>query len=192
VGAEQKVATLAAWLMLAGRPTTARVRQRKPAAAARVVLVLAVAAIASLPGCALLEKVDKVSKIPGLEQAQVTEGLKGPHEPIGQGGPASPLQASPSDIDFGEKHVSSETHKTVVISSPFDFAVTVVHVTVQGCGFALAGQIDDRPVIPPHGQLALTVAFHPAAKQACSGLLLLEIDSAGGRFTRVGLKGQGI
>ena len=190
--AERKAAALAAWLVLAGRPATAHARKRKPGAAARVVLALAVGAIASLPACALLEKVDKVSKIPGLEEAQVTEGLKGPHEPLGQGGPASPLQASPSDLDFGQKHVASESHETVVISSPFDFPVTLVRVTVQGCGFALAGQIVDRPVIAPHGQLVLTVSFHPAAKQACSGLLLLEIDSAGGRFTRVPLKGRGI
>jgi hypothetical protein len=40
--------------------------------------------------------------------------------------------------------------------------------------------------------LAVTVVFRPAERLTCAGLLLLEIDSAGGRFMEVPLKGQGV
>ena len=42
------------------------------------------------------------------------------------------------------------------------------------------------------GHLSLTVTFQPVRRGACTGRLLVEIDSAGGRFTEVVLKGRGI
>ena len=54
------------------------------------------------------------------------------------------------------------------------------------------GRVADHPVIPAQGQLALTIVFRPEQGRACSGHLLVEIDSAGGRFTRVPLNGRGV
>jgi hypothetical protein len=158
----------------------------------RLVAWLVAVAALTAPACAFLDKVDKVSKIPGLEEAQLKEALKKPPGRMGQDEPSSPLQTTPSILDFGRAFVGSESQKTVVIFNPLDFPVTVIHVIVQGCGFALSGPPSNRPIIPPHGQLVLTVGFQPVARRACSGFLLLEIDSAGGRFTRVALTGRGI
>jgi len=87
--------------------------------------------------------------------------------------------------------VASQSRQTVVISNPADFPVTVVRVLVQGSGFALVSPIRAPSVIPAHGELAITLAS-PHLEGASSGDLLLEIDSAVGRFTRVGLKGRGV
>jgi len=151
---------------------------------------LVVVAIASVSACTALDKIGKASE--KLEEGRVQESLATKtSEPTGQTGPASALKAVPLVVDFGRVPVSSESRQTVVISNPSAFAVSVVQTTVQGCGFLLSG-VADRPLIPAQGQLALTIVFHPAQRRACSGLLLLEIDSAGGRFTRVPLKGLGI
>ena len=146
-------------------------------------------AFASASACATLDKIGKASE--KLEEGRLQESLsKKSSEPTGQTA-VSALKAVPSGVDFGEVPVSSESHQTVVISNPFAFAVSVVQTTVQGCGFLLSA-VAGRPLIPAQGQLALTIVFHPAQRRACSGLLLLEIDSAGGRFTRVPLKGRGV
>jgi ASPM-SPD-2-Hydin domain-containing protein len=154
--------------------------------------LVAAVTITSAPACAFLDKVEKVSKTPGLEEAQLTESLKTTGGPLGQDGVLSPLQATPSVVDFGRVPVASERQKALTVFNPSGFAVTVIRVTVQGCGFALSGQAGDRATIPAQGQLALTVAFQPATRRACSGFLLLEIDSAGGRLTRVPLTGRGV
>ena len=82
------------------------------------------------------------------------------------------------------------TRSVVVIANPLDFAVSVARVTVEGCGFSLAEQLDQH-IIPAHGDLVLTLAFQPVVTGACAGELLLEIDSANGRFTPVALNGRG-
>ena len=152
---------------------------------------VAVVAIASASACATLDKIGKASE--KLEEGRLQESLsKKSSEPTGQTGPVSALKAVPSASTSGRNlYPSSENHQTVVISNPFAFAVSFVQTTVQGCGFLLSS-VAGRPLIPAQGQLALTIVFHPAQRRACSGLLLLEIDSAGGRFTRVPLKGRGV
>lgn len=150
-----------------------------------------VAAFALAPACAFLDTVDKVSKIPGLEEAQVVEPLKKGPAPPAHDGRVSALEATPPFLEFGPVPVGSESRKTVVISNPAGFAITILRTTVEGCGFQQAGALVDRPVIPAGGQLTFIVAFHPAQRGACSGLLFLEIDSAGGRMTRVQLHGSG-
>jgi hypothetical protein len=144
-------------------------------------------------GCALLERVDKVSKTPGLQEAQVLESLKKKAgTPVNMSGPSSPLQASPSELDFGRVPLPSERHATIVITNPAAFPLTVVQVVVEGDGFAVSSHPGDRYVIPAHGQLALTVAFKPTAPRAYSARrLLLVVDSAGGRLSRVRLTGRG-
>ena len=148
--------------------------------------------IAFGPACRLVNGIDKVSKIPGLEEAQLREGLEKSRGRAGGHGSASALQATPSIVDFGGAPVGSQQQQTLTITNPSTFPVTVLRVSVEGSGFALSGQAGTRVVVKPHEQLAMTVTFQPAAPGACSGHLLLEIDSAGGRFTRVELRGRGI
>ena len=150
-----------------------------------------VAAIATAPACALLEKIDKLSKTPGLEEARLTESLKkrpasSPREP------SSPLLATPAAVDFGQVRVAFDNQQAVAFSNPFDFAVTIIRTTVEGCGFVLADGAGDRHIVAARGLVTVTVVFRPAERRQCSGLLLLEIDSAGGRFTRVPLTGKGV
>jgi hypothetical protein len=143
-------------------------------------------------GCALLDLADKVSKTPGLQEAQLRESLKNSAgTPLDTSGPSSPLQASPSEFDFGGVPLASERHETILIANPAGFSLTVVQVVVQGDGFAVSSLPGDRHDIPGHGQLALTVAFRPTTRRAYSALLLLVVDSAGGRLTRVRLTGRG-
>lgn len=174
-------------LNLAGEPIAHRTSRNQTR---RAVSWLVAAVMIGASGCAFLEKTSK--KINDLEETQMQEGLK--RKPGGAGQPSqlSSLRATPSALDFGQVPVASERHEAVVISNPSRFAVTVVHVTVQGCGFAVSSKSGDRPVIPQQGQLTLTLTFQPAAPGACQGLLLIEIDSAGGRFTRVVLTGRGV
>ena len=157
----------------------------------RVTWLVAIAIITSQPACAFLDKVDKVSKVPGLEEAQLHNGLKKPPTGTVHTGPWSHLQAIPSVIEFGRIPIASKTQQTVVISNPADFPVTVIHVSVQGCDFGTSGDASDIS-IPARGTLAFTVTFQPAQRRACSGFLRLEIDSAGRRFTRVPITGRGI
>jgi len=139
--------------------------------------------------CALLEFTDKIEK-QGLEQARL-ENLKKQKQPRSHSDSASPLQANPSAIAFGSVVVGSESRQTVVISNPAEFSITVVRVVVQGSEFAIISPLKDRLVIPAHDELTFVLAFHPAVQGPCSGELLLEIDSAVGRFTRVKLEGRG-
>ena len=143
------------------------------------------------PACALAEGIDKVSKIPGLEEAQARQGFeKTPARWTRDG--LSVLQASPPSLDFGRVPLYSQHPQTVTISNPSVFAVTVVRMSVEGCGFALSRQAPDRPIIAPQEHLSLSVIFQPVARRACTGRLLVEIDSAGGRWTEVVLKGRGV
>lgn len=88
--------------------------------------------------------------------------------------------------------MGSKSTQTVTILNPFGFAVTVIRVTVEGCDFAMSGAAVDRVAIPAQGQLILAVMFEPTQHWTCSGILLLEFDSASRRFKRVPLKGRGI
>jgi len=80
----------------------------------------------------------------------------------------------------------------VVISNPAEFSVTLVRVVVRGSGFAIVSPHEDRLAIPAHGELTFTLTFHPVVQGTSSGDLLLEIDSAVSRFTRVMLNGRGL
>ena len=152
-----------------------------------------VASLTTVSTCAVMDKVDKWTDAPSIEEAQLKESLKQKNPGrMGSTGPWSPLKATPSVVDFGQVFVASGIQQTVSIFNPLNFPLTVIHVTVQGCGFALSGPPSDRSIISPQGQLVHTVGFQPVARQACSGFLVLEIDSAGPRFTRVALTGHGI
>ena len=155
-----------------------------------LVWCVAVATVLSVPACAFLDKASDV--ITKVEEAQRAEEARKPRRPTGQKEPLPPLRATPPIVDFGRVPVASDHQMEVVISNPFAFAVTVVHTTIRGCGFGLANGTGDRHIVAAQGQLAVTVTFRPEARQACSGLLLFEIDSAGGRFREVPLKGEGV
>ena len=127
----------------------------------------------------------------GLEEVQLhnlKRKIPGRSRPTGR---LSPLQADPPALDFGQVPVASATRRVVVIANPLAFSVSVVRVTVEGCGFSLVDPLDHH-IIPAHGDLMLTLAFQPVVTGACTGELLLEIDSASGRFTPVPLTGRGV
>ena len=160
----------------------------KPACVMRWAVVVSVAV---LPACATLDKIDKATNPPGSEAARMTERLKKRSEPVSTGTSSSLLRAIPPVVDFGNIQVASDNQQQVKIFNPHEFAVTVVHVTVQGCGFALLAGGDQRHEVAARSELILGVIFRPVERRACSGALLLEIDSAAGRHTRVPLLGTG-
>ena len=145
-------------------------------------------------GCALLNGIDKVSKTPGLEEAlerqanQKRPGKFGEREPV-----LSNLRATPQIVDFGAMSIGQEGAKTVTVFNPSDFTSTVVAVTVQGTGFAMASPQLRTPLTSLRmGGVSLAVRFQPANRKRSAGLLVLLVDSAGGRVTRIELKGLGI
>ena len=158
----------------------------------RHVIWFVVLAISS-QACAVLDITDKVSKIPGLEEAQRRKDMEKDRASNGQGGRASQLHATPSAIAFGDVPVASTTQRAVVVSNPATFPVTVIHASVQGgCDFAISNNLGNGLIVAAHGDMTFTITFLPTQRRACSGSLLLEIDSAGGRFMRVPIEGRGV
>jgi len=156
------------------------------------ICLLASALVLGLNGCAALDWVDKKTppEVPGEEQARL-ERLKKEGGGSLNGRPASRISATPESVDFGDARIDVESQRAIVFSNPSPFTVTVVKVTIDGAGFAWSNQALPL-VIPARGQLALTITFRPAEPNRYSATLWLEIDSAGGRFTRVPLKGHAI
>jgi hypothetical protein len=152
----------------------------------------AVVVIVALPGCAIAEKIDKASNPPDLTEVWLREQMKEPGESLGRGTSLSRLRAIPAAVDFGQVQVASDNQRQLAISNPSEFEVTIIHATIQGCGFALLAGGDQRQVVAAKSQLVFAVAFRPMDRRTCSGTLILEIDSAGGRLTRVPLTGTGI
>lgn len=148
--------------------------------------------VAGVSGCTFLDWVDKKKppEIPGQEQARL-ERLKKEEGGWSVDGPASMIRASPESAEFGDSRIDVDSQQTIVFSNPSPFAVTVVKVSVDGTAFTWSNPLSQY-VIPARGQLTLTVTFRPAERLRYSASLWLEIDSAGGRLTRVRLKGRGI
>jgi hypothetical protein len=158
----------------------------------RHVMWFVVLAISS-QACALLDPRSKVRNIPGLEEAELRDRMKKDHASDGQGGRVSQLHATPSAIAFGDVPVASTTQRAVVVSNPATFPVTIIHASVQGgCGFAMSNDPGNGSIVAAHGDITFTITFLPTQRRACSGSLLLEIDSAGGRFMRVPIEGRGV
>lgn len=152
-----------------------------------------VALAISSQACAVLDIADKVSKTPGLEEAQRRKDMEKKRGSDGQGGRASQLHATPSAIAFGDVPVAFTTQRAVVVYNPATFPVTVIHASVQGgCDFAISNNPGNGLIVAAHGDTTFTITFLPTARRACSGSLLLEIDSAGGRFMRVPIAGRGV
>lgn len=139
--------------------------------------------------CSAIEPVTK--GIEKVETARAAERARKPATPTVHRDRASPLQARPSTLDFRNVPIGADDQRTVMITSPFSFAVTVLNVLVEGDRFGLTNASAGPRVIPPYGQLAVAVTFHPTAKERSSGQLIVELDTAGGRFTRVSLSGAG-
>ena len=147
----------------------------------------------SSQACAVLDTWDKVSKIPGLQEAQRRKDMEKDRASDGRGGRASQLHATPSAIAFGDVPVASTTQRAVVVSNPATFPVTVIHASVQGvCDFAMSNNPGNGLIVAAHGDVTFTITFLPTQRRACSGSLLLEIDSAAGRFMRVPIDGRGV
>ena len=156
-------------------------------------LFLIGATLTNATSCALMDKVAQVSKTPGLEEVLEKEANKKKPGRLGEREPVlSRLQVTPAALDFSNVSVASQDQQTVVIFNPSQFPVTVIRMTVEGVGFTLAPGTTERVEIPSRGLLAVGVRFQPPDRRVRSGLLFLEIDSAGGRATRVVLTGKGI
>jgi hypothetical protein len=158
-------------------------------AARRHLACVVTAVILTQPACALLDKIEKISNNPGVVAAQRHKDSQRPPASTAQTGSESHLAATPQAIAFGRTPVGSKAQQTVVFSNPAAFPVTVVRITVDGCGFTIPA--GDGFIIAPHGEVAVTVTFQPADRGECSGFMLLEIDSAAGRLTRVPIHGRG-
>ena len=154
--------------------------------------LLAGAVVAGTSGCTFLDWVNKKQppEVPGQMQARL-ERLKKEAGGGSVGNPASMIHASPESVDFGDSRLHVESQRTIVFSNPAPFAVTVVKANTDGTAFTWANPAS-QSVIPAGGQLTLTVTFRPAEPHRYSDSLWLEIDTAGGRFTRVRLNGRGI
>lgn len=153
---------------------------------AAVILVLSAFTVVS---CSAIDPVSR--GIDKIEAARTAERARKPPKPGGRRDQASPLQAYPSTVDFGQITVAGTGHRTVTITSPFSFPVTIADVVVQGEGFGLDSGSSGPRTITPFGQVAIDVIFHPTAKIRSSGRLIVELDTAGDRFTRVSLRGDG-
>lgn len=138
-----------------------------------------------------MDKVAKVSQTPGLEEVLERDANKKKPGKFGEREKVlSLLQPTPRALDFGSAAVGSDDQRTVSIHNPSQFPVTVIRMSVDGQGFTLAAGTNAPAEIPARGQFEVGVRFQPSRPQSYSGVLYLEIDSAGGRATRVPLKGR--
>jgi Abnormal spindle-like microcephaly-assoc'd, ASPM-SPD-2-Hydin len=146
-----------------------------------------IALVISQPACAVLETIDKIEKIPGLEE---TRARKAQEKRPADTKPSSiaQLQANPPQVRFDSVPVTSQRQQVVVVSNPATFPVTIVDVSVTGCDFAVLR--GGSSIVAAESDVTFTVTFQPSQRRTCSGALLIEIDSAGGRFMRIPLRGQ--
>lgn len=145
--------------------------------------------LSSLAGCTALDWMEKKTppEVPGGMEARLERIKK--QGPLGQGG-SSVLHATPMLVDFGGRIVGSENKGTIVLANPSGFTVTIVFLAVEGEGFS---SHQTAPIdVPAGGHVVLTTTFRPPDGRSYSGRLLLEIDTAGERFTQVPLTGRGI
>jgi hypothetical protein len=142
-------------------------------------------------GCKPLQWIDKHSppEVPGEEKARL-ERLKKEAGPPGTN-ISSVLRVSPQALDFGTVPVRSARTQAITIANPSAFDVTVVGVVLDGEGFTLENRTE-RVTLPAHDQFELTIRFRPLERRAYTGRVVLEIDAAGARFTRVLVRGSGV
>jgi hypothetical protein len=145
--------------------------------------------LTSLAGCTALDWIEKKTppETPGEMEARLERIKK--QGSLGQRG-SSVLHATPLSVDFGGTIVGSAKVQTIVLANPTGFTVTILFLSVEGDGFTSnqAAPID----VPAGGHVALTATFRPPDERSYSRRLLLEIDTAGERFTQVPLTGRGI
>ena len=152
-------------------------------------MICVIALVISQPAC---ETMDRISKIPGLEEAQLRDGLQKRPSGTGDASGIAQLEANPLQVRFDSVPVASQRQQVVVVSNPATFPVTIMHVTVTGCDFAVLSGAGPSAIMAARSDVTFTVTFQPSQRRTCSGALLIEIDSAGGRFMRIPLRGQGI
>jgi hypothetical protein len=155
-------------------------------------MICLIALVISQPACAVLETIDKVSKTPGLDEAEVRKAMQKRPSRTGDASDIAQLQANPPQVRFDSVPVASQRQQVVVVSNPATFPVTILHASVTGCDFAVLSGAGDGTIVDAKSDVAFTVTFQPSERRTCSGALWIEIDSAGGRFMRIPLRGQGI
>src|SRR5262245_37148194 len=154
-------------------------------------MICLIALVISQTACAVLETIDKVSKIPGLEEAEARNAMEKRPSRTGDASDIAQLQANPPQVLFDSVPVASRRQQIVVVSNPATFPMTIMHTSVTGCDFAVSGA-GDRTTVAAKSDVTVTVTFQPSQRRICSGVLLIEVDSAVGRFMRIPLRGQGI
>ena len=152
-------------------------------------LICLIALVISQPAC---ETIDRVHKIPGLEDAQVRDAMRKRPRDSGEPSGTAQLQANPPQVRFDSVPVASQRQQVIVVSNPATFPVTIVHVSLTGCDFAVLSGAGPSAIVSAKSDITFTVTFQPSQRRTCSGALLIEIDSAGGRFMRIPLRGQAI
>ncbi|MGQ0736595.1 MAG: Ig-like domain-containing protein [Acidobacteriota bacterium] len=104
---------------------------------------------------------------------------------------SAPVDVNTRSLDFGTTVVGGRTIRVLTLSNTAAFTLTVKAARFNGSCFDVAPTASLPLVIPPKGQAELPVVFSPASPGICPGTLVLEVDSAGGRFKQVRLEGRG-
>ncbi len=102
-------------------------------------------------------------------------------------GPPPPLVVSPSRLEFKAIDRLGEATLPLTLSNPAYFPLTVLRATTIGGCFK--SDADAPFTIAARAQRRVLVTARPEGAATCSGALLIEVDSAGGRFLKIGLAG---
>jgi len=92
------------------------------------------------------------------------------------------------ELDFGSVGVGKAARRTVDVFNPKTYAVTISEAHVVGPCFQV--ERSDFPIeVAPGQTIGIPVVLGAASEARCNATLILVIDSAGGRYARVRLKG---
>jgi hypothetical protein len=109
----------------------------------------------------------------------------------GHDGPEAAVGLEPDALSFGTTALYAESVRTLTLSNPSRFPLTIVSVTVNSPLFAVVNQ-PSRLVIPANGQLTLALRFRPEVTGYYYGVLALEVDNPGPSFRHVHVEGRGV
>jgi len=100
---------------------------------------------------------------------------------------------TPSALDFGKVAIDGQAMRVLQLTNPTGFTLTVISARIESRCFSVSAEPAALPLaIAAHGTGTLTIRFRPVVEGQCSGRLIVDVDSAGGRTGQVSLKGRGI
>ncbi len=100
------------------------------------------------------------------------------------------LLVGPSSLDFGAADVGTETRRVLTVSNSTGTTLAVTMVTFNQLCFALSDSSALPLDILARSEISIDVVFRPVATGLCSGVMLLEVDSADVRFLSVAVRAQ--